>query len=153
MDVSVDLSGISGISTTTAGSTLSMAAQNGSAPGTLSSFTISTDGVINGVFSNGDTRTLGQVMLATFANQQGLVENGNGTFTDGVSAGPANIAAANSSGAGSLESGAVEASNTDIGTSLVQLITVSTNYQGDARVISVVDQLINDLLTLAQQTT
>jgi len=70
-----------------------------------------------------------------------------------VSAGPANIAAPNSSGAGALESGAVEASNTDIGTSLVQLITVSTNYQGDARVISVVDQLINDLLTLAQQTT
>jgi flagellar hook protein FlgE len=153
MVVSVDMSGISGISTTTAGSTLSMASQNGSAPGTLSSFTISTDGVINGVFSNGDTRTLGQVMLATFANQQGLVENGNGTFTDGVSAGPANIAAPNSSGAGALESGAVEASNTDIGTSLVQLITVSTNYQGDARVISVVDQLINDLLTLAQQTT
>jgi flagellar hook protein FlgE len=153
MVVSVNMSGISGISTTTAGSTLSMATQNGSAPGTLSSYTIASDGVINGVFSNGDTRTLGQVMLATFSNQQGLVENGNGTFTAGVSAGPAQIAAPNSSGAGSLQAGEVEASNTDIGTSLVQLITVSTNYQGDARVISVADELINDLLTLAQQTT
>lgn len=153
MVVSVDMSGISGISTASAGSTLTMASQNGSAPGTLSSYTISSDGVINGVFSNGDTRTLGQVALATFANQQGLVENGNGTFTDGVSAGPANVTAPNSGGAGALQSGAVETSNTDIGTSLVNLITVSTNYQGDARVISVVDELINDLLTLAQQVT
>jgi len=109
--------------------------------------------VINGVFDNGDTRTLGQVMLATFANQQGLVEAGNGTFTDGVGAGPANLTKPNTFGAGSLQSGAVELSNTDIGTSLVSLITISTNYQGNARVISVVDQLVNDLLTLAQQTT
>jgi flagellar hook protein FlgE len=153
MVVSVDMSSISGITTATQGSTLTMESQNGSASGTLSSYTISNDGVINGVFSNGDTRTLGQVMLATFPNQQGLVQNGNGTFTAGVAAGNANIAAPNSSGAGSLESGKVEASNTDIGSSLVQLITVSTNYQGDTRVISVADQLINALLTLAQQTT
>jgi flagellar hook protein FlgE len=152
MTVSVDLSGISGI-TTSSGAALTMQSQNGSPAGTLTSYTISTDGVINGVFSNGDTRTLGQVLLATFNNEQGLVQNGNGTFTAGVSAGTPTIAAPNTSGAGSVQSGEVEASNTDIGTSLVQLITVSTNYQGDARVISVADELINDLLTLAQQTT
>jgi flagellar hook protein FlgE len=151
--VNVDLSNISGISSTAAGSTLSLASQNGSAPGTLTSFVIDQNGVINGVFDNGDTRTLGQVMLATFANQQGLVQAGNGTFTDGVGAGPANLTKPNTFGAGSLQSGAVELSNTDIGTSLVSLITISTNYQGNARVISVVDQLVNDLLTLAQQTT
>jgi flagellar hook protein FlgE len=151
--VNVDLSKISGISSTAAGSTLSLASQNGSAPGTLTSFVIDQNGVINGVFDNGDTRTLGQVMLATFANQQGLVSAGNGTFTDGVGAGPANLTKPNTFGAGSLQSGAVELSNTDIGTSLVSLITISTNYQGNARVISVVDQLVNDLLSLAQQTT
>ncbi|HXY35650.1 MAG TPA: flagellar hook-basal body complex protein [Planctomycetaceae bacterium] len=153
MVVSVNLSNISGISSAAAGSTLSLASQNGSAPGTLTSFVIDQNGVINGVFDNGDTRTLGQVMLATFANQQGLVQAGNGTFTDGVGAGPANLVKPNTFGAGSLQSGAVELSNTDIGSSLVSLITISTNYQGNARVISVVDQLVNDLLTLAQQTT
>src|SRR5580704_2217683 len=151
--VNVNLANISGISSTAAGSTLSLQSQNGSAPGTLTSFVIDQNGVINGVFDNGDTRTLGQVMLATFANQQGLVSAGNGTFTDGVGAGPANLTKPNTFGAGSLQSGAVELSNTDIGTSLVSLITISTNYQGNARVISVVDQLVNDLLTLAQQTT
>jgi flagellar hook protein FlgE len=92
-------------------------------------------------------------LLATFANPGGLVENGDSTFTDGVGAGPVNISQPNSTSAGSLKAGSVELSNTDIGTSLVNLITVSTNYQGDARVIAVVDQLVNDLLTLAQQTT
>ena len=151
--VNVNLANISGISSTAAGSTLSLQSQNGSAPGTLTSFVIDQNGVINGVFDNGDTRTLGQIMLATFANQQGLVQNGNSTFVDGVGAGPANLTKPNSFGAGSLQSGAIELSNTDIGSSLVSLITVSTNYQGDARVISVVDQLVNDLLQLAQQTT
>ena len=89
------------------------------------------NGVINGAFSNGATETLGQVMLATFANNQGLVANGDSTFTDGVNSGPAIVSQPNSSGAGSLKAGAVELSNTDIGTSLVDLITVSTNYQGD----------------------
>jgi len=152
MVITANLSNISGISTQTAGSTLSLASQNGSAPGTLTSFVIDQNGVVNGVFDNGATRTLGQVVLARFANEQGLVQNGSGTFTDGISAGPPDLAKPNSFGAGSLQSGAVELSNTDIGTSLVSLINVSTNYQGNARVISVTDQLVNALLTLAQQT-
>jgi flagellar hook protein FlgE len=150
MVVTANLNGISGISSTTEGSTLSLASQNGSAPGTLTSFVIDQNGVVNGVFDNGATRTLGQVMLARFANEEGLVANGSGTFTDGVSAGPADLAKPNSFGAGSLQSGAVELSNTDIGSSLVNLITASTNYQGNARVITVIDQLVHDLLTLVQ---
>jgi flagellar hook protein FlgE len=151
MTVTVNLSGISGLASATSGSSLTLASQNGAAPGTLSSYTIDPNGVISGTFSNGATETLGQVVLATFTNNQGLVANGNGTYTSGTNSGPAIVSQPNSSGAGSLQSGAVEQSNTDIGSSLVDLITVSTNYQGAARVISVADQLINDLLTMMQQ--
>ena len=151
MVVTANLSGISGISPTTTGSTLSLATQNGAAPGTLTSFTIDPNGVINGAFSNGASETLGQVMLAQFANQQGLVADGNGAYTVGGNSGPPNLTKPNSSGSGSLQTGAIEQSNTDIGSSLVNLITVSTNYQGDARVISIADQLINSLLTMMQQ--
>jgi flagellar hook protein FlgE len=151
MDVSVDLSGLSGIAPATEGSTLSLASQNGAAPGSLTSFSIDPNGTINGAFSNGATETLGQVVLAQFANVQGLVADGNSAYTVGVNSGPANITKPNASGSGSLQTGAIEQSNTDIGQSLVSLISVSTNYQGAARVISVADQLINDLLTLMQQ--
>jgi len=150
MVVTANLSGISGISSATQGSSLTLASQNGAAPGSLTSFSIDPSGVINGVFSNGATETLGQVVLAQFANQQGLVANGNNTYTVGVNSGAANITTPNTGGAGSLESGAIEQSNTDIGQSLVNLITVSTNYQGDSRVITVADQLVNDLLTMMQ---
>ncbi len=150
MVVTADLNGISGISTPAAGSTLSLSSQNGSAPGSLTSFVIDQNGIINGVFDNGATRTLGQIMLARFANDEGLVQAGNGTYSGGVSAGPAVLAKPNSFGAGSLRSGAIELSNTDIGSSLVDLITASTNYQGNTRVIAVVDQLVNDLLQLGR---
>jgi flagellar hook protein FlgE len=150
MVVTANLSWISGISSTSQGSTLTLASQNGAAPGSLTSFAIDPNGVVNGVFNNGATETLGQVVLAQFANQQGLVANGSGTYTQGANSGPANIATPNTGGTGSLEAGAIEQSNTDIGTSLVGLITVSTNYQGDARVITVANQLVNDLLTMLQ---
>ena len=151
MTVTANLSGISGLASATSGSSLTLASQNGAAPGTLSSYAIDPNGVISGTFSNGAIETLGQVVLATFTNNQGLVANGNGTYNVGTNSGPAIVSQPNSSGAGSLKSGAVEESNTDIGSSLVDLITVSTNYQGAARVISVADQLINDLLTMMQQ--
>jgi flagellar hook protein FlgE len=151
MTVTVNLSGISGIASATAGSSLTLASQNGAAPGTLSSYAIEANGIISGTFSNGAIETLGQVVLATFTNNQGLVANGDSTYNVGTNSGPAIVSQPNSSGAGSLKAGAVEQSNTDIGSSLVDLITVSTNYQGAARVISVADQLINDLLTMMQQ--
>ena len=151
MTVTANLSGISGIASATEGSSLTLASQNGAAPGTLSSYAIDANGVISGTFSNGAIETLGQVVLATFTNNQGLVANGDSTYSVGTNSGPAIVSQPNSSGAGSLKAGAVEQSNTDIGSSLVDLITVSTNYQGAARVISVADQLINDLLTMMQQ--
>ena len=91
-------SGISGISSSTEGSTLSLASQNGAAPGTLTSYSVDPNGVINGSFSNGATETLGQVMLASFTNDQGLVQTGNGTYTVGTNSGPPTLAAPNSSG-------------------------------------------------------
>jgi len=150
MQITANLNGIAGIASVTQGSTLTLASQDGAAPGTLTSFKIDPNGLVNGVFNNGTTETLGQIVLAQFANQQGLVANGSGTFTQGSNSGPANVVKPNTAGTGSLEAGAIEQSNTDIGSSLVSLITVSTNYQGNARVISIADQLFNNLLTLMQ---
>lgn len=128
--------------------TLNLLAQNGAPPGTLSSFNINEQGVISGVFTNGVIRTLGQIMLAQFPNPQGLVENGAGTFIEGVSSGPAQLVTPGNQGSGTLRSGAIELSNTDVGRSLVDLIVASTNYRGNARVISSVQQLVDELLQL-----
>jgi len=148
MIVTLDVSQISGISST--GSTLNLVKQNGTSPGTLTSYVIDDKGVINGAFDNGITRTLGQVVVARFANPQGLVQNGDNNFLQGIASGLPQVTAPGSFGAGTLRAGALEQSNTDIGKNLVNLIVASTNYQGNARVISAVDQLVNVLLTLGR---
>ncbi|VAX38574.1 Flagellar hook protein FlgE [hydrothermal vent metagenome] len=150
MQVTIDLSAISGISSAAAGSTLTLSSQDGSDPGTLTNFVISETGVINGVFDNGIIRTLGQLTLARFSNTQGLIESGSGTFKEGVSSGAPFVTIPGNFGAGSIRSGAIELSNTDIGRSLVDLIVASTNYRGNSRVISSVQQLIDELLVLGR---
>jgi flagellar hook protein FlgE len=150
MQISLDLTSISGISSAAAGSTLSLQQQDGSSPGTLTSFVIGEDGTISGIFDNGISRTLGQVVLARFSNPQGLVESGNNTFVEGAGSGTASFATPGTFGVGSLRSGAIELSNTDIGRNLVDLILASTNYRGNARVISSIQQLVDELLVLGR---
>jgi flagellar hook protein FlgE len=144
----LDVGQISGISST--GSTLNLVSQNGTSPGTLTSYVIDNNGVINGAFDNGITRTMGQIALARFPNPRGLVQVGNNNFSQGIASGLPQITAPGTFGAGTIQAGALEQSNTDIGKNLVNLIVASTNYQGNARVISSVDQLVNVLLTLGR---
>ncbi|MFO0919588.1 MAG: flagellar hook-basal body complex protein [Planctomycetaceae bacterium] len=150
MQVNIDVSKVSGISTATAGSNLTMSNQDGAAPGTLQSFTIDDSGVINGVFDNGLSRTLGQIVLARFANPNGLVENAGTTFKSGVNSGAPSLLTPGTFGAGTLRAGSLELSNTDVGKSLVDLIVASTNYRGNSRVIASVQQLVDELLTLGR---
>ena len=150
MSVNLDLSAVAGISAAATGSRISLANQDGSGPGTLVNFVIDDSGTINGVFDNGVIRTLGQVVLARFANPQGLIEAGDTKFTEGVSSGSPFYTTPGDFGAGSIRAGAVELSNTDIGRNLVDLIVASTNYRGNARVISSVQQLVDELFVLGR---
>lgn len=150
MQVNIDFNSLSGILAANAPSQLGLKSQDGAAPGTLQSFVVDESGVINGVFDNGLTRTLGQVVLARFANPDGLIEDGATTYKEGVSSGSAQLAAPGTLGAGTIRAGSIELSNTDIGKSLVDLIVASTNYRGNSRVIASVQQLVDELLTLGR---
>jgi len=148
MLVTLDLSQLSGI--TASGSTLNLTHQDGTSPGTLTSYIIDEKGVINGAFDNGIVRTLGQIVLARFPNPEGLLQVGDNNFSEGIASGLPQLSTPGTFGSGTLRAGALEQSNTDIGKNLVNLIVASTNYQGNARVISSVDQLVNVLLTLGR---
>ncbi len=150
MQVTIDFTNLSGISTEAAGSAITLQNQDGSNPGTLSRFVLDESGIINGIFDNGIIRTLGQVVLSRFSNPQGLLENGDTTFLEGVSSGSPFLVTPGNFGAGTIRAGAIELSNTDIGRNLVDLIIASTNYRGNARVISSVQQLVDELLVLGR---
>ncbi len=150
MIVDVDLSRISGLTELGSSGSLSLLSQDGAPAGSLTSFNINDAGIVSGVFTNGVIRSLGQMVLARFSNPLGLVENGGGTLFEGVSSGPAQITIPGQTGTGSIRAGAIELSNTDVGRSLVDLIVSSTNYRGNARVISSVQQLVDELLVLGR---
>ncbi|HWC90832.1 MAG TPA: flagellar hook-basal body complex protein, partial [Pirellulales bacterium] len=148
LNFNLNFSALSGLSATS--SSLNASGQDGFPPGQLTSFNISADGTIQGVFDNGTQRNLGQVQLARFANPDGLVQQGQNLFAAGVNSGLPVIAAPSSEGIGSIVSGAVELSNTDISASLITLISASTMYRGNSEVISTANQLWTALLNLQQ---
>jgi flagellar hook protein FlgE len=142
----IDFSQVSGLATAT--STLSAARQDGSPAGTLSSFIIGEDGTIRGVFTSGVSRDLGQIRLAKFANPGGLVQRGQNLFAQGVNSGLPIEGDPGTQGIGSVVAGAVELSNTDIGKSLIELVLATTQYRGNARVITAAQQMLDELMNL-----
>jgi len=142
----LDFSQVSGLATPT--SSLSAARQDGSPPGTLTSYLIGEDGIIRGVFTNGVTRDLGQIRLARFANPEGLVQRGENMFAQGLNSGLPIEGDPNTNGIGSLIGGAIELSNTDIGKNLIELVLATTQYRGNARVISTAQQMLDELMNL-----
>jgi flagellar hook protein FlgE len=127
---------------------MNMTRQDGFPPGTLTSFTITESGLIRGVFSNGAERPLGQIRMVRFANATGLQQVGNNMFSQGINSGEPIESDPGQGGVGTLTSGAVELSNSDIGQNLIELILASTQYRGGARVITTTQQLLEELLNL-----
>jgi flagellar hook protein FlgE len=139
---------ISGLTDTA--SQLAAVFQDGSPIGTLSQFSIGDDGVIAGSFTNGLTRNIGQVALAKFANNAGLVDAGNNLFRTGPNSGTALVTSPLQFGTGRLVGGALELSNVDLSQEFINMILTSTGYTASSRVITVTDQLIDQLLQLVR---
>ncbi len=124
--------------------------QDGSPRGTLAAYSVGSDGVITGAFTNGLTRPLGQVVLATFSNNNGLVEVGSNLFTTGPNSGTRQTKVPNTLGAGRIVGGALELSNVDLSQEFINLILASTGYSASSRVITTTDQLMQQLLVLGR---
>jgi flagellar hook protein FlgE len=122
--------------------------QNGYASGTLQTFTIGADGVIQGAFSNGQTLAIGQIALANFANNQGLERVGGNGFISTLSSGAAVIGVPNNGGRGTVAGGALELSNVDISQEFTKLIVTQRGFEANARVVTTFDQITQDTIAL-----
>lgn len=124
--------------------------QDGVPIGTLSSFAVGANGIITGAFTNGITRTIGQVVLATFANPEGLVSEGSNLFAVGPNSGTAALTEPGTLGAGRIVGGSLELSNVDLSQEFINMILTSTGYSASSRVITTTDQLFQQLLVLGR---
>lgn len=122
--------------------------QDGFPRGVLESFNISANGDINGVFSNGLTRTLAKVGLATFSNVQGLSRDGSNAFTETPSSGNPQVGTPTTGGRGSVSGGVLENSNVDLGTEFSNLIVTQRGFQANARTITSADTLLQETVNL-----
>lgn len=144
----INLSMLGSLQQNTGAITFDSAKQDGYAPGDLTSYTINDDGTITGSYSNKKTQLLGQIVLASFSNPEGLQSQGDNVWQASSASGQAAIGLANTGTFGSLTSGALESSNVDMSKELVNMIVAQRNYQANAQTIKTQDQILNTLVNL-----
>ena len=122
--------------------------QDGYKPGDLVSYQINDDGTVVGNYSNEKQQLLGQIVLANFANPEGLSSQGDNLWEASNASGVALLGTAGSGNFGQLTNGALEASNVDLSKELVSMIVAQRNYQSNAQTIKTQDQILNTLVNL-----
>ena len=149
LTVTLDIgSGVSG--TTQHGKTFSVRdlSQVGYAAAELTGVQIDKTGVIKARYTNGQTKDVGQVVLANFKNTQGLQSVGANRWTEALASGSPTLNNPGSSNVGYVQSGAVEDSNVDLTSELVNMITAQRYYQANAQTIKVQDSVMQTLINL-----
>ena len=123
-------------------------AQDGYTSGRLSGVAISPDGIMQGRYSNGQSRNLSQIVLVNFNNPNGLQPLGGNQWAESSASGQPIIGAPASGTLGVLQSAAIEESNVDLTAELVSMITAQRNYQANAQTIKTQDQVLQTLVNL-----
>jgi flagellar hook protein FlgE len=143
-----DLNTFDGITQFSLPSQTSSITQDGYAGGSLQNIIVNQNGVISGMFSNGKSYALGQVALATFNNNDGLLSSGNSLFEATANSGTPIVTTAGTGSAGTIIPSELEESNVDLGTEFTNMIIAERAYQANARTLSTSDTMLQSLLNI-----
>ncbi|MEM4989920.1 flagellar hook protein FlgE [Collimonas sp. H4R21] len=123
--------------------------QDGYTSGSLTAFAINPDGTVTGKYSNEQTKTLGQIVLTSFANPDGLQSKGGNVWAETAASGQPLVGTAGAgTKVGSLTSGALESSNVDLTAELVNMIIAQRTYQANAQTVKTQDQVMQTLVSM-----
>ena len=147
---SLDLSGLTGLASPGGGSQVIMDNQNGAQAGIMTNYSIDRDGIVTAVYSNQLEQVLGQVALATFTNDEGLIARSENVFVAGPNSGDATLTTPQTQRAGAIVAGSLEQSNVEIAREFITLIEASTGISASSRVVRAADDLLQELLLLAR---
>jgi flagellar hook protein FlgE len=137
--------GLTGFSGT---ETVAAVKQNGYGMGILDKISIDPTGLIIGIFSNGVSRNLAQIVLAGFNNQAGLMKSGESLFQSSANSGEGIEGVAGETVAATISSGALESANVDLAQEFTNMIIAQRGFQSNARVITTSDSMLDDLVNL-----
>ncbi|MBR1642532.1 MAG: flagellar hook-basal body complex protein [Butyrivibrio sp.] len=119
----------------------------GRAVGEMNGVNISTDGQIYATYSNGQTKLLGQIASAQFANASGLSKEGDNLYSSTLNSGEATVQDITTDG-GYMNTGVLEMSNVDLSREFTEMITTQRGFQANSRIITVSDTLLEELTNL-----
>jgi flagellar hook protein FlgE len=144
------VAGTGGLETTqfAGGASTEFISQDGYAQGDLISILINNEGVVSGLFSNGQTLDVYQLRLARFMSPWGLNSIGRNLFAETTDSGPPLEGFAGTSGLGQINSNSLELSNVDLATEFVEMIRTQQAFQANSRVITTTDQMLQELVNL-----
>ena len=139
--------GMSGLSANGSMSTLAVVDQDGRSTGNFENMFIENSGKVIAQFTNGDTRTIAQLAMATFKNATGLEKAGGNSYQETASSGNVNIDSAINSNS-SIVSGALEMSNVDLANEFTDMIISQRGFQASTKVVSTTDQILEEAINL-----
>jgi len=153
MDVNLNAgsgNGFDGLTGFAANFTATAIHQNGYSMGLLDSVSVDSTGTITGLFTNGISRTLAEIVVAEFTNPGGLIKSGKTMWQESANSGAALRGFATQNIAATISSGALESSNVDLAQEFTSMIVSQRGFQANARVITTSDSMLNDLVNLRQ---
>lgn len=122
--------------------------QDGYEAGSLDMVSTDSGGVLTGIFTNGQSKALAQIALATFSNPGGLLKEGGNLYQISNNSGLPNIGTADSGGRGSIAVGKLEMSNVDLAQEFTNMIVTQRGFQANSRVITTSDEMLQDLINI-----
>jgi len=142
--------GLDGMTQYGSPSSVAAQSQDGYASGALSGVRIDSNGVVNGVYTNGQTIAAGQLAIAKFQSNDGLARTGHNLWTATPDSGDAALGAVGEGGRAALVSGSLEQSNVDVTQQFVELISHQRAFQANSKTITTADQMLQELMTIKQ---
>jgi flagellar hook protein FlgE len=121
---------------------------DGVPPGSLSGLVVDENGDLAAQFSNGRSRALFRIPVATFLNPNGLLPDRGGVFRTTLSSGLYNINESNAGGAGRIESSVLEASNVDLASEFTSMIVTQRAYSASSKIITTADEMLDELIRI-----
>jgi flagellar hook protein FlgE len=140
--------GLAGITQFASASANTFIGQDGYGSGSLSSVQVDTRGNVSGVFSNGQTRILGQVAVASFTADDQLARVGGNLYQSTPSSGQPSVGTAGTGGRANIASGSLEQSNVDLAGQFVRMIAAQRAFEANSKTITTADQLLQELINL-----
>lgn len=127
-------------------STTSAVSQDGYSSGALSDVSVTANGTVEGVYTNGMRVPVGQISIAKFRAPEGLARAGQGLWLATPESGQAALGPAASGGRGAISSGALEGSNVDLGEEFVGMIVHQRAFSANSKVIATADDMLTTLM-------